>query len=89
VPGREKQVHLVKTGETLWEIATRYGVEVASDPLLEWTLEFAENLSGSEAEYLDTGRDCARSNTLPKKETTVPVKIPAEQSSDKEWSSIL
>ncbi|MEJ2634769.1 MAG: LysM peptidoglycan-binding domain-containing protein [Calditrichia bacterium] len=26
VPGREKQVHIVRQGESLWEIATRYGV---------------------------------------------------------------
>ena len=26
VPGRTKQVHVVQRGETLWEIATRYGV---------------------------------------------------------------
>ncbi len=26
VPGREKQVHVVQQGESLWEIATRYGV---------------------------------------------------------------
>jgi len=83
VPGREKQVHLVKTGETLWEIATRYGVEVHQ-------IRYWNGLSSSRKIYPDQRLNiwipagtAPAQTTLPKKETTVPVKIPAEQSSDK------
>ncbi|NTV83478.1 MAG: LysM peptidoglycan-binding domain-containing protein [Bacteroidales bacterium] len=83
VPGREKQVHLVTSGETLWEIATRYGVEVHQ-------IRYWNGLSSSRKIYPDQKLNiwipagtAPAQTTLPKKETTVPVKIPAEQSSDK------
>ena len=83
VPGREKQVHLVKSGETLWEIATRYGVEVHQ--IRSWN-----GLSGSRKIYPDQRLNIwlppgtvPGQTTLQNKETTVPAKVPLEQSTDK------
>lgn len=82
VPGREKYVHVVKKGETLWEIAGKYGVEVHQ--IRSWN-----GLSGSRNIYpnqklniwLPAGA-APTEPTLQNKETTASAKAGVDQNED-------
>ena len=82
VPGREKYVHVVKKGETLWEIAGKYGVEVHQ--IRSWN-----GLSGSRNIYpnqkLNTWLPAGAAPTEPTlqdKETAASTKARVDQNED-------
>jgi len=82
VPGREKYVHVVKKGETLWEIAGKYGVEVHQ--IRSWN-----GLSGSRNIYpnqkLNTWLPAGAAPTEPtlqNKETAASTKARVDQNED-------
>lgn len=82
VPGREKYVHVVKKGETLWEIAGKYGVEVHQ--IRSWNgLSSSRNIYPNQKLNIWLPAGAAPTEpTLQNKETAASTKARVEQNED-------
>jgi membrane-bound lytic murein transglycosylase D len=82
VPGREKYVHVVKKGETLWEIASKYGVEVPQ--IRSWNgLSSSRNIYPNQKLNIWLPAGAAPTEpTLQNKETAASTKARVDQNED-------